>query len=79
MLTAQGLAWAAAWLHSATGEQQFLADAHDYLVATQAFEGEKCAARPLHVSADARDLAGVRQAAGGRQSVPMPTHVSPPQ
>lgn len=46
----QGLAWAAAWLHSATGEQQFLADAHDYLAATQAFEGEKCVTRPLHVT-----------------------------
>ncbi len=37
----QGLAWAAAWLHGATGEAAYLADAGDYLAATQAFEGEK--------------------------------------
>ncbi|KAK9845425.1 hypothetical protein WJX81_006137 [Elliptochloris bilobata] len=37
----QGLAWAAAWLHGATGSRQYLADANDYLAATQAFEGEK--------------------------------------
>jgi len=41
----QGLAWAAAWLHGATGEAAYLADAGDYLAATQAFEGEKFAER----------------------------------